>query len=165
MTDITLQADDGYFNYRVGAVIIHENHVLMVKNENYPYYYSVGGRVHFGETSDSAVLREVYEETKLRFEIDGLAFIHENFFIGGFKDNKPFHEIAFFFLMKSHEHVTNIKCSSVGSDGGKESLYWLPIDKLNDYPVYPEFFKYALANPSEGTGHFVTKDDRTYRVK
>ena len=166
MTDITLQADNGYFNYRVGAVILYENNVLMVKNDNYPYYYSVGGRVKFEETSENAVLREAYEETHLHFEIDRLAFIHENFFIGGFKNDQPFHEIALFFLMKPHSSIQNIKCESVGADGAKESLHWLPIETLLNYPVFPAFFKTELkALKSNKTGHFVTKDGHTFCAK
>lgn len=33
-----------------------------------------------GETAEDAVVREVYEETGVRYEIDRLAVIHENFF-------------------------------------------------------------------------------------
>jgi len=165
MTDITLQVDDGYFNYRVGAIIIHENNLLMVKNDGYPYYYSVGGRVRFGETSEEAVTREAYEETNVHFEIDRLMFIHENFFIGSFKENKPFHEIAFFYLMKTDENIENINCGSFGSDGFKESLYRLPIDHLQDYPVFPEFFKTELKQPQNEVSHFITKDEKTFKVK
>ena len=42
MTDITLKVDEGYFIYKVGAIIIHDEKILMVKNESYPYYYTVG---------------------------------------------------------------------------------------------------------------------------
>ncbi|MDF2557691.1 MAG: hydrolase [Bacillales bacterium] len=54
--------------------------VLMASNEDTEYYYSVGGGVHMGETSEDAIIREVYEETGIKYEIDRLAFIHENFF-------------------------------------------------------------------------------------
>jgi len=165
MTDITLKADNGYFNYRFWAIIIYDNNLLMVKNDNSPYYYSVGGRVQFGETSEDALLREVYEETQINFEIDRLAFIHENFFIGGFKENKPFQEIALFFLMKPHENIKNIKCGSIGSDGGQEALYWLPIDNLPDYPVKPDFFKSELKYLKNEIGHFITKDENTFRAR
>ena len=58
MIDITLEVHNGYFNYGARAIILHDNNVLMVKSENHLYYYPVGGRVRFGETSDNAVLRE-----------------------------------------------------------------------------------------------------------
>ena len=33
-----------------------------------------------GETAEDAVVREVFEETGVKYEIDHLAVIHENFF-------------------------------------------------------------------------------------
>ena len=79
--DLTFKTEQGRFNYRVGAIIIQNGKLLMVKNKILPYYYTVGGRVKMNETSEEAVLREVFEETGVHFEIDRLGFIHENFFI------------------------------------------------------------------------------------
>ena len=165
--DITLKTDSGYFNYRVGAIIIYENNLLMVKNNNSPFYYSVGGRVKFGETSENAVLREVYEETQINSEIERLAFIHENFFVGDFIEdtNISFHEIALFYLMKPHESIKNIKCERIDTNEFQEFLCWLPIDKLPDYNIYPEFFKTELQNLINSVSHFVTKNEKTIRVK
>jgi len=161
MTDITLKADKGYFNYRVGAIIIDDKKLLMVKDKDYPYYYSVGGRVKFGENSEEAVLREAYEETQITFEIERLAFIHENFFIGSFKDNKPFHEISLFFLMRQNDEVKNIKrrCNADGA------LHWLPLDDLARYRLFPEFFKTELQNLKNEIGHFLTENEETVRMK
>lgn len=78
--DLTFKTNYGKFNYRVGAIIIRDNKLLMVKNDGNPYYYSVGGRVKLKETSKEAVIRETFEETGVKFEIDRLAFIHEHFF-------------------------------------------------------------------------------------
>ena len=58
-------------------------------NENRVFYYSVGGRVKFGESLEKAVLREVKEETGIEAEIDRMAFVHENFFTDD--DGTDFH--------------------------------------------------------------------------
>ena len=58
-TDLTFRTRCGTFNYRVGAVIIHDGRLLLMKNEEEPYYYTVGGRVRFNETTEEAVIREV----------------------------------------------------------------------------------------------------------
>ncbi|MCL2486744.1 MAG: NUDIX domain-containing protein [Oscillospiraceae bacterium] len=166
MTDITLKAGDGFFIYKAGAIIIHENNILMVKNDTSPYYYPVGGRVRFGETSESAVIREVYEETMVTFEIDRLAFIHENFFVADFMDNVYCHEIGLYYLMKQSANVNkNLLCNSVSINGVRESLQWLPLDKLSDYHLFPEFFKTELKNLKNGIGHFITKNEKTSRAK
>ena len=166
MSDLSFNIGDGYFFYRVGAIIIHDNCVLMIKNENFPYYYSIGGRVQFGETAKDAVLREAFEETNISFEIEKLAFIHENFSIADWLGGcyKPFHEISLYFLMKPHNDIANVKCNSKGADGGMESLHWLPIDELSNYHLFPEFFKTELKNLKNDVRHFITKDGRTFIV-
>jgi len=123
MQDITIKMDDGYFIYRVGAIIIHEKKLLMVKNDDHPYYYTVGGRVKFFETSEAAIKREVYEETGIAFEIDRLAFIHENMYIADFFDDNRCAEIGLYYLMKPSLSFDNLCCESTGVNGSKESLY------------------------------------------
>ena len=161
MSDILFKSDDMNFSYRVGAVIIHNNNVLMVKNENYPYYYSVGGGVQFGETSEDAVLREVWEETGVNLEIDRLIFIHENIFIAGFMKDIPFYELRLFYLMKTNEDIENIVCNSSGLDGGRETLHWLPVDKLSEYQAFPKFYISELQELTSGVKHFITKNEVT----
>lgn len=161
--DLTLPVGAGNFCYRVSAIIMQDDKLLMVKNSNYPYYYSVGGRVHFGEASEDAILREVYEETNVHFAINRLGFIHENFFIAGFNDNLPYHEISLHYFMKPNKQYKDIQCNSMGSDGVKESLHWLPIDTLSNYEIYPPFFKTELQNENYiNVKHFLTKDETTY---
>lgn len=69
-------------SHRVAAIIIENDCVLMAGNETADYLYSVGGGVHLGETAEEAIVREVFEETGIEYEIDRLAFIHENIFSG-----------------------------------------------------------------------------------
>ena len=164
MTDITLNIENGYFIYRVGAIIIHDNKVLMVKNDRSPYYYSVGGRVGFGETSESAVLREAFEETGVDFEIDRLAFIHENIFHGDFFNNALCHEISFYYLMKQNENSNTAKGGSLGINGVTESLHWLRLDELPGLHLYPEFYKTELQNLKNEVGHFITMNEHTIRT-
>lgn len=79
MFDCGFTKDNNWFRYRAGAIIIEDDCVLFAGNELEDYYYSIGGGVHMGETAQDAVIREVYEETGVRYEIDHLAVIHENF--------------------------------------------------------------------------------------
>ncbi len=80
MYDCGFTKENHWFRYRAAAIIVENNCVLFAGNEHEDYYYSIGGEVHMGETAEDAVLREVYEETGVRYEIDRLAVIHENFF-------------------------------------------------------------------------------------
>ena len=146
---------DRWFRYRAGAIIIEDGCVLFAKNEVDSYYYSVGGGVHLGEKAEDAVKREVFEETGIPYEVDRLAFIHQNFFEGsGTLDGLKCHEIAFYFLMKSRG--TKELDSNSYSQGGREYMHWLPIDKLKDYVAYPSFFKDKLLNLRDSVEHIVT---------
>lgn len=153
--DLTLTTNTGFFNYRVGAVILFEDKILMVKDPH-GYYYSVGGRVHFGEFSEEAILREVREEIGISLEIDRLAFIHKNFFTADFAENLPFHEIALFYLMKPSQHLQHFE-----KTGLNPSLFWLPIKELSQLNVYPDFFQTELADLSKACKHFLTKENCT----
>ena len=75
--------------------------------------------------------------------------------------NKPTHEIAMYFIMKPHPHLDQIQCKSHGCDGGAESMFWLDIDKLGEYELYPHFFKTHLANLTDKVLRFVTRDGVT----
>ena len=102
-SDCTVKIDDGILNIRVGAIIMKDNKILMVGNDKDKFLYSVGGRIKFGETAEEAVIREVFEETGHKLEIDRLGFVHENFFHAKFDKNteekKLFHEISLFFYL------------------------------------------------------------------
>lgn len=54
-----------------------------------------------GETSEQAVIREVYEEAGVHYEVDHLALVNECFFEGdGSLQGKECHGIEFYYLMK-----------------------------------------------------------------
>lgn len=98
--DCGFSKESNWFRYRAGAIIIENDCVLFAGNENEDYLYSIGGGVHMGETAEDAILREVFEETGVHYEIDHLAVIHENFFYENNGSLKGFncHEISFYFL-------------------------------------------------------------------
>lgn len=121
-SDCTVAIDNGYINIRVGAIIMKGNKFLMVGNQKDEYLYSVGGRIQFGESAEEAVVREVFEETGVRLEVDRLGFVHEKFFYGdyGKKEDKLIYEISFFFYMKTPDDFEPV-CDSFTDDESKES--------------------------------------------
>ena len=154
--DLCVKLPDGILNIRVGAIIMKEDKFLMVENDLFDHMYSVGGRIKFGETAEEAVVREVFEETGVKMEIDRLGFIHENFFPGDslVKQGNIVHEISFFFYMKVPEDF-ELVCDSFTEDGNKEHLVWIRADHPKTY--YPAFFRTELTNPVKEVRHFVTK--------
>ena len=155
--DLCVKMEEGILNIRVGAIIMKDNRFLMVENDRFDHLYSVGGRIKFGETAEEAVVREVFEETGRKMEIDRLGFIHENFFPGDSlkKQGNIVHEISFFFYMNVPTDFEPV-CDSFTEDGDKERLVWIRADHQKKY--YPEFFKTELANPSKDVKYYVTKN-------
>lgn len=156
--DMCVVCDDGILNIRAGAIIMKDGKLLMVGNDR-NYLYSVGGRIKFGETAEKAVVREVFEETGVKMEIDRLGFVHENYFYGDAPSNlnKLIYEISFFFYMKVPETFVPIS-ESFTEDNSKEHLVWVSLDE--DIKIYPEFFRTELKNPTDTVKHFITKDER-----
>lgn len=155
--DCCMTKGENWFRYRAAAIIIEDGCVLLAGNETADYLYSVGGGVHMGETAEEAVVREVYEETGIAYEVERLAFIHENFFDGdGRISGLKCHEIAFYFLMKptgSKVLNSNSYCME-----GKEFMHWIPISELKNHKAYPTFFREKLVDMLEQVEHIITRE-------
>lgn len=147
-----------WFRYRVGAIIIENGCVLFARNEMDDYYYSIGGGVHLGETAETAVKREVLEETGVAYEIDRLAYIHENFFDGTDSlAGLDCHEISFYFLMKPRG-TQQLQSHSFTDKGVPEFMHWIPLAELHNYKAFPTFFKDKLYHLSNTVEHIVTNE-------
>ena len=153
-TDCTFKTENGRFNYRVGAIILNKSKLLMAYNRSFNQYYTVGGRVKLHESSEEAVIREIYEETGVKAEIDRLGFVQENFFK---IESAPYHELSFFYYIKPFDPAL-INYDSIKCDGDTEELRWVDINDLPDGEFYPEFFRTELLNPSDTLKHFIVKE-------
>lgn len=155
--DCTFRTENGVFNYRVGAIILDGTRVLMTKSEGCGYYYSVGGRVKFGETAEQAVLREVFEETGVRTEIERLGFVHENFFTSDFGLNcgLRYHELSLFYYIKPFDY-TLIRSIGVNDIGQSEVLSWIDLKDCGNVKFFPEFFRSELLAPSKNVRNIIT---------
>ena len=77
--DIKILGNDLKFKYRVSAIFIRDNKLLVNKYDENSYCLP-GGYVEIGETSMEAMLRELKEELNLDFDIINFAGVMENFF-------------------------------------------------------------------------------------
>lgn len=145
--DITIDVEDDYvINCRATGIIIHNNKVLFHRNPNEKYYAIMGGRIHIGEDSKTAVLREFKEELGKDFEIiKGITTI-ENFF--NFR-NKKYHELSFLYQLEFKEECDrNIQETLYCKDENDKKIRyeWLDIDKLENYDIRPKIIIDIIKN-------------------
>ena len=91
--DIGFNNQSGVFKFRVCGIIKQQNHILTVKSPNFPAYILPGGHVELGETTKTAVLREIKEELNIDTTIENLVCVNENIFT--LPNGKTFHEIGY----------------------------------------------------------------------
>jgi 8-oxo-dGTP pyrophosphatase MutT (NUDIX family) len=157
---ITFSKGNIKFTYRIAAIIIHQNHVLLQHAVNEGHWFLIGGRAELGETAQETVTREVHEELGIEGNIERLLWVVENFFA---LDGKQHHELGLYFLVSladdAYIYDTNQPFVRTDTDAGEELvLRWHSIDKLAEAPLYPAFLQEALKALPEGTEHVVHVD-------
>ncbi|MCL2377100.1 MAG: NUDIX domain-containing protein [Defluviitaleaceae bacterium] len=90
--------------------------------------YLVGGTVNIHETSEEAVIREVYEEIVTNYYLMK-AGIHLDIAEGSFTDQPP-----------------------------SETLHWLPLDDLASYNLVPQFLKSRKLDGITSIEHIIRKE-------
>lgn len=153
--------EKSWFRYRTGAFIIKEDKMLFVKSKIGGYYYMIGGGVHLGETSERCVEREVYEETGMKVQVERLAVVCENFFLGngGDIDGLDCHTLEFYYMVSIQEETSSIEEHK--TDAGEE-LIWVPIQEILNVDMRPAFIKdyiYEIVH-GENVLHIIWEKDR-----
>lgn len=156
--DLTFETANGILNYRVGAVIRHKGKLLLMRNTRDAYSYTVGGRVHLGESAEDAVVREVREELAIEMEIDHPLCFHQDFF-NSRSTGQAIHEIAIYFLMKDTPDLERIHCESVTAAGASETPIWAAPEELDELDVVPVTLVPLLKELPENMT-IITQDDR-----
>ena len=152
---ISVKNKEGTFFYRVAALIIDNNKLLVAKNVDHPVYYTIGGGININETSEEAIIREVMEETGLKLSINKLTYVQERFLK---INNEKFHEVVLFYLMDIKEKI-NILDNTFTDQGNKETLHWFFLEDLKNVDLVPEFLKYKLLDKNNnGIEHIITKE-------
>lgn len=137
--DIKIFSDQFKFKYRVSAIFIHDNKLLVNKYDENSYCLP-GGYVEISETSEEAMLRELKEEINLNFKIENFAGITENFFTN-FKGQRT-HGLDFYYYvkLKDDKDYQLIDYKKIEYDKGKivsHNLSWIDISDLDNVRLLP----------------------------
>ncbi|MER2262399.1 MAG: NUDIX domain-containing protein [Psychrobacillus sp.] len=154
--DISFKTEVGRFNYRVAGLLINDGKILIMKDENAPYYYVPGGRVGLHEKSEDAILREIREELSTDVTIDRLLWVNENFFQEEVLKER-FHEICFFYLLslKNDDLLSKGNPFTENENGKIHTYYWKTFDEIQALNVFPLFLKEEIYGLPKQITHLV----------
>lgn len=105
--------------------------------------------MELGESTKSAILREMIEELQTEVTIDKELAFAENFYLD--KNALATHELSFYYIVKpkNFDNIQFNNYSSTENDKGKTKVHnfeWLDINSLSDVDLKPEFIKSKLAS-------------------
>lgn len=147
MKDIEINNQYGKFKFRVSAVIIKDNKVLLQKAQKYDGYCFPGGHVELGETSLEAIKRECLEELNIKVENVQLLCVLENIYYGVNGDSVQ--ELNYFYKIKSDIKIGDDIFDIIEIDKGiekKHQFKWISLDKLSSVCIKPDVVVEALVN-------------------
>ena len=140
--DLTFRTDEGIFNYRVCAVIIHNEALLAMKNPQTPYFYLPGGRVNLHETAENAIVRELREELDIIPKQIRPLWLNQGFFTEDVTGMR-FHEVCMYYLVDMEgtgllEKGDRFTTHETAHDN---FFQWIPLSQLKEEYLYPLFIK------------------------
>ena len=149
--DIRIIVDGVKLNVRSGIIIIKDGKVLLHKNDNKENYCLPGGGVHFLESSEEAIIREVKEETGLTVKVDECVSTIENLFEN---NGIKFHEIYFIYTGSIVEDIDTNKV--IENIEGKPIKYsFVDLNDLDDYEILPVVTTDIIRNK---TSHIINRE-------
>ncbi len=130
MGDISITENNKKFNFRVGAFIFDssQKYVLLHKKINNDFWMLPGGRVEFGEDTDSAIKREMKEELDIDVE-PKCALIIENLYT---YNNISVHELDFDYVVTLNHKIEDEK-EFTGIEGEYLIFKWVNKNNIEDY--------------------------------
>jgi ADP-ribose pyrophosphatase YjhB (NUDIX family) len=147
------------FDFRASGIAIHRNHVLLVRMEQYPFWFLPGGHVEMGELADAAIIREMREESGLEVKIDRLVWVAENFFT---HDGQAHQELGFYYLVTPPAEAPQLNLGKEffgKEDNGTALIFrWHRLDALADLNIFPAFLKAGLTALPASITHVVQSD-------
>lgn len=155
MEDISIQIGQRLFNYRVSAVFKCGDKILLHHGLDKDHYTLPGGRVKDGESTITALQREMKEEMGLDTEyVRPFSFI-ENFFE---MDGKLYHELLVTHELRfKDESIYNKKIIMPieEEEKGKIEFVWYNVEDLDKIQFVPTKLKELIKKDSKEFKHIV----------
>ncbi|HEP1831971.1 TPA: NUDIX hydrolase [Streptococcus suis] len=149
--DFRTRHDNQIFGVRATGLVVQDGKLYLVKSPE-GLYYTLGGAIQLGETTEEAVQREMKEEIGIDVEVGPLAFIVENQFT---LQEKSYHQIEFLYI------VTPLSNPATNLEEGNSvrQCEWVTFADLEKLDLNPAFLKTELAKWDGQLKHFMNKDN------
>lgn len=148
---------DGYIcDLRTVGILIKDDMILVQRDQGGNEYALPGGHVKIGETTVDGLIREYKEETGADIKCRRLLWTEECFWNW---NGKNAHNIAFYYLIDLCEDSAIPVGDEFVShkDNCNVLIGWMPIEKLKDIIIYPDFIKDEIHDLKSSPKHFITK--------
>lgn len=141
---------------RTVAVLVKGDKLLVQRDRDGEEYALPGGHVKIGETLEAGLIRETMEEMGVEIRCKRLLWSEECFWEW---KGRQAHNIAFYFEIEvcdGYDIPDNGEFVSQ-KDNCDVVIGWMPLDKLKDIVIYPEFLKEEIYHLDGPVKHFVSK--------
>ena len=141
--DLDFELENNRFHVRVAIWLTHNNLVLLQKNKNLSFWNLPGGRAKFGENTQVAIKRELFEELGYEsFEEPELICVLENFFHWM---DKNVQEHTFIYKLEINNCSLINEQDFLTKDKVDEINHWFNMDELYKIECKPSVI-YSLPN-------------------
>lgn len=154
--DLSLDVEDYKLNIRAAGMFVHNNKVLVHKDNRKSHCCLPGGRIEIGENSEETIKREIKEELGKEIEIIDYIATIENFFE---MEGKKYHEFYFLYKVEfANDEDKKIDYTMHNVEGKDYLNYeWIELDRINEYNLLPQCLKEMLKN-KEFPVHVINDD-------
>lgn len=154
---ISYKSNGECFNFRVAAVLIKEGQVLLHQYEDFDFYAFPGGRAEMFESTEQTIVREMKEELDIQVSVEKLLWVLEDFFV---HDGIKFHEIAFYYLVKTGDDLPSEPFERIEIDGSRLTFKWFHLDQITQVDMVPEDLKARLRDLNNHIEHIILDEMR-----
>ncbi|SFX58189.1 ADP-ribose pyrophosphatase YjhB, NUDIX family [Thermoactinomyces sp. DSM 45891] len=131
----------------VKVVLIYKESLLVTTYEDQDgiYHLLPGGGQRAGETLDQTLIRECLEETGVKIKIGDLLFVRECFM------DPDVHRVEFMYIGTPMSSQTGSPILTM--DYKQIGVSWLPIDDLENHPLFPIGLRKRILAFHNGDSH------------
>lgn len=133
-TDVRIRIGGDQFKFRVSALVFREGELLATTFVGADYCYLLGGKVQIGESAETAMRRELVEETGHDLPVGELLLVTESLYDHA-QDAALRHELTFYFRIDVPPALSSAELTAHPEDG--HDFSWIPLDRLAEAAFRP----------------------------